>query len=195
MIDISFDSIRFRHISILPSGVTPVRALMFILPEDEESGDPGDGASPMTMTLGLGRNVLKSEMRTFPTVNIPRVRNYLVNIDHVDSYTGMIKYNCGGPGLTDGLKRQVARFVKAVGGKESELNSLRVRLNDGNRILSQIRRVKVLAVERHRDIGGSQMVLEPLRELRARRAEISGDATEEYARGVEREIMGHVPDG
>lgn len=42
------------------------------------------------------------------------VRKVVVHVDHVDSYTGMIKFNVGGKGLTHGLRRQVQRLVNAL---------------------------------------------------------------------------------
>lgn len=42
------------------------------------------------------------------------IRKVVVHVDHVDSYTGMIKFNVGGEGLKYGLRRQVQRLVNAL---------------------------------------------------------------------------------
>jgi hypothetical protein len=47
----------------------------------------------------------------FSQRNLLRIRNYVINVEHVDAYTGMIKYNCGGRGLTVGIRRQVQSLV------------------------------------------------------------------------------------
>ncbi|KAF2716287.1 hypothetical protein K431DRAFT_206131, partial [Polychaeton citri CBS 116435] len=43
-----------------------------------------------------------------------RLKRAIVYVDHVDSYTGMTKFNVGGPGLTHGLRTQVQRLVDAL---------------------------------------------------------------------------------
>lgn len=42
------------------------------------------------------------------------VRKVMVHVDHVDSYTGMIKFNVSGSGLTHGIRKQVQRLVLAL---------------------------------------------------------------------------------
>ncbi|EMC97167.1 hypothetical protein BAUCODRAFT_52487, partial [Baudoinia panamericana UAMH 10762] len=42
------------------------------------------------------------------------IKRVVVNIEHVDSYTGMIKFNVSGKGLTHGLRRQVQRLVNVL---------------------------------------------------------------------------------
>lgn len=42
------------------------------------------------------------------------IKRLVVTVDHVDSYTGQIKYNVGGKGLTHGLRGQVAKLVRAL---------------------------------------------------------------------------------
>ncbi|KAF2095128.1 hypothetical protein NA57DRAFT_17408, partial [Rhizodiscina lignyota] len=53
-------------------------------------------------------------LQWFSHGNIRRMRNFLITIEYVDSYTSTVKYNCGGAGLTAGLKGQVERLVKEL---------------------------------------------------------------------------------
>ncbi|CAK4034839.1 Hypothetical predicted protein [Lecanosticta acicola] len=67
------------------------------------------------------------------------VKRVIVNVDHVDSYTGMIKFNVSGKGLTHGLRKQVRRLVDALqppmvvsaGLNESGRKVLQTGRNDG----------------------------------------------------------------
>jgi hypothetical protein len=121
----------------------------------------------------------------FSQRNIQRIKNYVVNVEHCDDYTGRIKYNMGGVGLSAGVRSQVLNFVNEV--KEGgDFGRVSVRLSYGNRILSDIRRVKVHCVERGRDSAAAQTVLSPFKYLRGvRRAEICGSVTPEYAAEIE----------
>lgn len=124
-------------------------------------------------------------LHTFPDFfaprNIARIRNYLVTVEHVDSYQGMIKYNCGGPGLTAGIESQVAHFV-ANAARASRISRIEIRLTDGSSVLKDIRKVQVHCVERRRDTEWTQTVLRPLMLLpQASSVQISGSVTPEYA--------------
>lgn len=118
------------------------------------------------------------------------MKNYVVNVEHCDDYTGRIKYNMGGAGLTAGVRSQVLSFVNEV--KEGgSFGRVVVRLSYGNRILSDIRRVKVHCVERGRDSAAAQTVLSPFRFMKGvRRAEICGSVTPEYAAETEQAMTG-----
>ena len=90
------------------------------------------------------------------------VKRVVVHIDHVDSYTGMIKFNVGGKGLTHGLRRQVQRLVNALKTPprtaalmgdnmevkdssderkpdERQLSKLIIRVSNGNAVLDTIK--------------------------------------------------------
>ena len=54
-------------------------------------------------------------LELMPERYLRRLRRVLVCVDHVDSYTGMIKYNVSGRGLVGGLRGQVGRLVGALG--------------------------------------------------------------------------------
>ena len=49
-----------------------------------------------------------------PARYLCRLRRVFVSVDHVDSYTGMIKYNVSGKGLVHGIRRQVLKLVCAL---------------------------------------------------------------------------------
>jgi hypothetical protein len=53
-------------------------------------------------------------LELMPQRYLRRLRRVLVCVEHVDSYTGMIKYNVSGKGLMHGLRRQVLRLVCAL---------------------------------------------------------------------------------
>lgn len=72
------------------------------------------------------------------------VRKISVSVDLVDSYTGMIKYNVSGAGLTRGLQNQVQRLVNALrssgaaeGEEEShrQLSRVSIRVQNGDNFL------------------------------------------------------------
>lgn len=123
--------------------------------------------------------------------NIQRIRHFVVNVEHVDSYQGMIKYNCGGPGLTAGVKGQVRDFVQQVG-PSKDLGRSVIRLSNANKVLSDIRRVKVHCIERERNIEVTQSVLDPFRNLKdVRWAKVVGSVTPEYATEIEQAMTAH----
>lgn len=108
----------------------------------------------------------------------------------------MIKFNVGGKGLTHGLRAQVGRLVGALqppaadeeearareeGTEGLGLQSLTVRLLNGNEHLDAEKRGVVRSREAVRGVDEVQTVLEPLRELRGvARTEITGAVTEEF---------------
>jgi len=49
-----------------------------------------------------------------PARYLCRLRRVFVSVDHVDSYTGMIKYNVSGKGLVHGIRRQGLKLVCAL---------------------------------------------------------------------------------
>lgn len=53
-------------------------------------------------------------LELMPERYLGRLRRVLISVDHVDSYTGMIKYNVSGKGLVHGLRRQVSKLVCAL---------------------------------------------------------------------------------
>lgn len=126
------------------------------------------------------------------------IKRVVVHVDHVDSYTGMIKFNVGGKGLTHGLRRQVQRLVNGLkqpahddegsaGMVERRLTKLAIRVSNGNAVLDQVKS----DIVRKRE-GGIKVsedleeMLEPFRQLYGvRDASISGAVTDKFAKGLE----------
>ncbi|KAF2158169.1 hypothetical protein K461DRAFT_274417 [Myriangium duriaei CBS 260.36] len=130
---------------------------------------------------------------TFPTRYLDLLRQIIISVDHPDGYTGMIKYNVGGKGLTHGLKKQVEKLANVLlhGQRNGRgLNLLHVELTNGNEHLDNEKRGLVRA--RDNEIRGSaevQDVLEPLRRLRGIVSiRISGAVTDNYAASLSEEV-------
>lgn len=125
------------------------------------------------------------------------VKRLVVSVDHVDSYTGMIKYNVGGSGLTHGLRLQVRKLVRALlegcddPNEDAGLKKLTVRLMNGNEVLDSEKKGIVRSRESSiRSTEDVQTVLEPLSEL-AGLADVSlyGAITDEYKADLKRRMM------
>ncbi|KAJ9663936.1 hypothetical protein H2201_005418 [Coniosporium apollinis] len=105
-----------------------------------------------------------SSLERFSRANVRRIRKWIVNVEHVDSYLGMIKYNCAGRGLTDGLRMQVKRFVEIIS-LSTNIVDLKIQYVDGNEGRSV-----------------AETVLEPFRGIhRVRKASVGGAVTPEFA--------------
>lgn len=65
----------------------------------------------------------------FAARNVALMTRFRVSVHHIHSYTGMVKYNYGGPGLTDGLRSRVVDICRVLKGAE-ELMRLEVELRD-----------------------------------------------------------------
>lgn len=146
---------------------------------------------------GLAPSRPYSLLDHFSQQNLLRIRRFKIDVLQVDSYMGMIKYNCGGRGLVDGLRGQVGRFVDAVSGgtiwkhdgEERGLHSLNIELNDGSGVLNQLRKHPVHARETRRDLVESQVVLDPFKSLRGvRKLSITGAVTPNYVALCERSM-------
>lgn len=75
------------------------------------------------------------------------VKKVILHVDHVDSYTGMIKFNVQGKGLTHGLTRQVQRLVNAMREEEEgrgegevrRMSKVVIRVSNGNSVIDSIK--------------------------------------------------------
>jgi len=142
----------------------------------------------LVLSSGLAPSRAYPFLEHFPQKNIQRIKNYTINVRHEDSYLGWIKYNCGGPGLTDGVRRQVQRLVDVLS-TAGDLHKVQIRLSDGSNILSEIRKVPVRAVQLEKNVAVTQTVLDPLRQLRGvRQVSITGAVLPEYAAAIESEM-------
>jgi hypothetical protein len=142
------------------------------------------------LPFGLKPKALYPFFTHFSPRNIGLIRNYVINVEHVDSYQGMIKYNCGGPGLTAGVLSQVRNFVREIG-EVRDFGRVVVRLSNGNRVLSDIRRVRVHCMERGKNMEETQRVLDPFEDMKGIRwAQVEGSVTREYAARIEQAMTG-----
>ncbi|KAF2263919.1 hypothetical protein CC78DRAFT_533691 [Lojkania enalia] len=147
VIDVAFDSIKFRFRWLVPSSnLMPSRAISF--------------------------------MEHFSQRNLLRIKNYVVNIEHVDNYTGMIKYNYGGKGLTAGIIRQVHNLVDLLA-EVPYLNRLQVHLIDGAISRERFPYGRVHRVHDEKNYLESEKVLDPFKRLcSVRKAQVTGVSAE-----------------
>ena len=97
--------------------------------------------------------------------NVALMRRFQIRVHHVDSYTGMLKYNCGGHGLVEGLRDQV-RFLCQALRELREIQMLHIELRDGGGI-----------------IGVDEIICAPFLELKNTRAvTISGKFSSSFAK-------------
>ncbi|MCJ1374561.1 hypothetical protein MMC20_005793 [Loxospora ochrophaea] len=81
----------------------------------------------------LPSGLIPSERMPFPLSprHLPLTRRFRIRIHHVDSYTGMVKYNYSGRGLTNGLKDQVSTLCTVLSSLP-EIHTLHIHLQDDN---------------------------------------------------------------
>ncbi|KAH8725260.1 hypothetical protein GQ44DRAFT_772296 [Phaeosphaeriaceae sp. PMI808] len=123
----------------------------------------------------------------FSQRNLLRIKNYVINVESVDDYTGMIKYNCGGIGLPVGIRTKVQELVEQLA-TASSLRSLKVHLIDGAVVRSRFPSGRVHRVQEDANYDITQTVLDPFRALYGvRKAEVSG-VSEKYAEKLSRSM-------
>lgn len=156
---------------------------------------------------GLCPNRTYEFLDLVPAKYLRLVKRLVVTVDHVDSYTGEIKYNVGGKGLTHGLRNQVSTLIRALkeasrqrgrGQKKDAsfdggqaLKWLTIKLQNGNDHLDAEKRNMVKARESSvRGMEEVQTVLEPLMELKDLvKLKVSGSVTDEYVKRL-KEVTG-----
>lgn len=120
----------------------------------------------------------------FSQRNLLRVKNYVVNVESVDDYTGMIKYNVGGRGLPAGIRAKVRELVDLLV-LVSELRRLEVHLIDGDISRHRFPSGRVHRVQDEGHYAQTQTVLDPFSALYGvRQVQITG-VSEEYAKALE----------
>lgn len=125
----------------------------------------------MLPASGLTPNASYSFLDHFSQQNLQRIRKYLIHVELVDSYTGMIKYNCGGSGLYAGLREQVRRLVEAL------------------RCAGELRELELCFVDGQKNPVASQVVLEPLLLLRGvQNVILAGGVTPDFANRLQRRM-------
>lgn len=121
-----------------------------------------------------------SFLQHFSQRNLLRIKNYVINVESVDDYTGMIKYNCGGRGLPAGIRSKVRELVDLLVIVPS-LHRLELHLIDGAVNRARFPSGRIHRVEDPANYEQSQTVLEPFRALHAvRRVKVTG-VNDEYA--------------
>lgn len=124
----------------------------------------------------------------FSARNLMRIKNYVVNIEHVDDYTGMIKYNHRGQNLAAGILVQVSDLVELLAGVPY-LNRVSIQLVDGD--ISRVRfpSGRVHRVQDERNFEVSQKVLEPWRRVYGVRYAVVKGVSEEFGAELEKSMM------
>ncbi|KAF2823766.1 hypothetical protein CC86DRAFT_384318 [Ophiobolus disseminans] len=137
--------------------------------------------------------------RTYPFLdhfsqrNLLRIRNYIVNVESVDDYTGMIKYNCGGRGLPAGIQIKVRELVDLLVDVPL-LHRLDVHLIDGAISRTKFPSGRVLRVQDEANFADTQSVLDPFRALRGvRKPRVSG-TSEGFKMELEKSMAVCCPD-
>ena len=120
----------------------------------------------------------------FSQRNLVRVKKYVVNVESVDDYTGMIKYNVGGRGLPAGIRAKVRELVDLLV-LVHDLRRLEVHLIDGDISRHRFPSGRVHRVQDESHYAQTQTVLDPLRALYGvRQVQVTG-VSEEYAKALE----------
>lgn len=127
--------------------------------------------------------------RTYPFLehfsqrNLLRIKNYIVNVESVDEYSGMIKYNCGGRGLPAGIRGKVQELVDLLT-VVPQLHRLHLHLIDGAISRARFPSGRVHRVQDENNYAQTQTVLDPFRALhRVRKVRLSG-VNDEYAENL-----------
>lgn len=130
---------------------------------------------------------------------VSRIRNVVININHVDSYLGMINYNCQNTeALTAGVRAQVSQLVKVLR-RTKLLARVAVRLTVGSTMMDEIRKVRgnnrvPHRVQAGRNVTEMQTALEPLKELdNVKEPTVEGAVTPEYGCLLQDCMRGLVP--
>jgi len=125
----------------------------------------------------------------FSQRNLMRIKNYVINIEHVDDYTGMIKYNCGGRGLTAGIRDRVQELVDLLSAVPY-LVQMHIHLIDGAISRVKFPSGRVHRVQDEENYSKSQSTLDPLHRLYGvRKAKVTG-VSAVYAASVEKSMSG-----
>ena len=131
--------------------------------------------------------------RTYPFLdhfsqrNLLRIRNYIISVESVDGYTGMIKYNHGGRGLPAGIRMRVQELVDLLA-VTSQLHYLQIHLIDGAISRVKFPSGRVHRVQDERYYAQTQTVLDPFLALNGvRKVEVSG-VSEDYAASLKESL-------
>lgn len=155
--------------------------------------------------LRSGYNVMRRYpfLELMPARYLQRLRRVMVNVEHVDGYTGMIKFNVSGKGLVLGVQKQIQRLVDALRSTVSEsadsqpqgnstgavsctLTQVRIRISSANSIVDEMKRLRQ-GGEGAKAVKDLDEMLAPFEQLSGvRDVEVTGAVTDELARRLER---------
>lgn len=133
----------------------------------------------------LTPNRTYSFLEHFSQRNLLRIKHYVVNVELVDEYTGMIKYNCGGQGLPAGIVAQVSRLVKLMASVEA-LQSVQINLRHSSPKTTQSTKSQVanhLAQE-----AKARAILAPFERLRGVRKVKTTGISEKHVEDLRRRM-------
>jgi hypothetical protein len=107
----------------------------------------------------------------------------------IDWDTGMVKYNCGGGGLTMGIRAQVGRLVDLMA-LADEIHFLRIHFQDGTKERGSTARGQMYPLPpKLGHYGSRESVLAPFARLRGvRNVSIHGAVSEEYTVYLEKKM-------
>ncbi|KAF1947081.1 hypothetical protein EJ02DRAFT_450052 [Clathrospora elynae] len=126
----------------------------------------------------------------FSQRNLLRIKNYIINVESVDDYTGMIKYNCGGRGLPAGIRGKARDLVDLLT-VAPQLHRLQIHLIDGAIGRERFPSGRVHRVQDESNYAQTQIVLGPFRALYGvRKAQVSG-VSDDYAEALQRSMSSH----
>jgi hypothetical protein len=147
-------------------------------------------------------------LELMPARYLRRLRRVFISVDHVDSYTGMIKYNVSGKGLVHGIRRQVLKLVCALQpmaiSHEDERRELAteepsgpglarvvIRISSGNTVTTSL---KAQFGEVQRISQDIEEILEPFGHFsRVRDPRVVGAVGQAYARELEERMRDSEP--
>ncbi|KAH9827329.1 hypothetical protein Tdes44962_MAKER02955 [Teratosphaeria destructans] len=153
---------------------------------------------------GMAPSARKPFLDLLPQRYLRLIKRVTIHIDHVDPYTGMIKFNVSGKGLAHGLRRQVQRLVNALkddvashdsGELEAaearrRLARVHIRVSNSNEVLDSIKSDAV----RQRE-GGIRVnddveeMLAPFRQLYGvREVSVRGAVSKDFAGDLEQRM-------
>lgn len=163
---------------------------------------------------GLAPSRSYNLLELMPQRYLSLIRRVIIHVDHVDSYTGMIKFNVSGKGLTHGIRKQVQKLVLALQPLEEQhtdllagrqpLSRVMIRVSNSNVVLENInsrRDSSKDCSQKSRDASVADRCKEDVEEMLAPFGELAsvGNATVigvvsyEFASQLEQRMMSDEP--
>lgn len=160
---------------------------------------------------GLAPNRSFNLLKTMPRRYLRLMKKLVIHVDHVDPYTGMIKFNVQGKGLAAGLKSQLEHLVSGLRSlrdvegdvdmldpaTERRFTKVIVRISNGNSVLEALKPTDVrLNCEEVKVNDDLEDMLSPLGSLRGvRQVSISGAIPDELAARLVEKMKSEIVPG